>query len=177
MSTAPADFTVAKSPPPADYEEDSHAPGHGNVLYMNLTPMIDMVFNLLFFFVMASGQGQTTLFLQSRLPDTGGQGAGAAANVDHLVIRVDEVFRGANAGQPIVSVQGLAFSDYNALSGKLEELRATFGPERSVQIQVAGYAGWKHAVNAKNAASRAGFQKVAFSEWDNSLGPPSAMIR
>jgi biopolymer transport protein ExbD len=130
---------------------------------LNLTPMIDVVFLLLFFFLVASRFGVEGM-LPARLP---ARAAGASAEVPRTPLRVRfSLDRGAAEGFAVTidhfHPAGLPIA---SLMSRLESIRSDqpgFDGETPVHLIAPDEVPWDGVVNAYNAALAAGYHKVFF---------------
>ena len=134
----------------------------GGQMSMNLTPMIDVVFLLLFFFLMVSRFGAEGM-LAARLP--------ARAGVSTDVPRTPLQIRFTSAESDVIAVTVEPFHpDPLPIAGLSEALvtiidtRPGFDARTPVHLLATDEILWDHVVNAYNAAYAAGFQDIRFVE-------------
>ncbi|MCS7238809.1 MAG: biopolymer transporter ExbD [Thermoguttaceae bacterium] len=127
---------------------------------LNLTPLIDVVFLLLIFFLVATKFAEEERELDIPLPE--------ASEARPLIIEPAEIFVNINAsGEYIISGQKLT----------LRELEATLlkawhaDPERvSVVIRADRRCAWEVVVSAINACLRANIRNYRASTWEGEGG-------
>jgi biopolymer transport protein ExbD len=142
---------------------------------LNLTPMMDVMFNLLIFFIVTSAFTLPEGVLEARLPRTAGISASAAMAVPVVPIRI--YLEPASAGEVSVirvstSLKADAASlnlakDFDDLYTLLESLkqRAGIGEATPVIIAAKPRVSWDQVVNAYNAAVRAKYKNVVFAGY------------
>lgn len=131
------------------------APSRRRDIYLNLTSMIDVMFNLLVFFFAASSLALPESYLQSTLQARGG-GGGQAATGD-LSPQVLEVRRGPGD----VGVYRLGERVVGDRAALLDLLRA-LPKDPGVVVQVQDDVTVALAVGAMQACRDAGFEKVTY---------------
>ncbi len=140
----------------------------GWVMGLNLTPMIDTVFNLLFFFMIVSRFGAIEGLLPAKLPVRQAGGGGAASGVPQMPIRVRLEAEPARPMTCLYRIDRLADAPrpLRELPGRLESIRASepgFGVDTPVHLMAGDQVAWDHVVNAYNAAISAGYDKIYFA--------------
>lgn len=137
--------------------------GYGMVL--NLTPMIDIVFLLLFFFLAASRFQAPEGTLAARLPSRGP----ARLEVPRTPIRVRLTAEpgplDATRVYATVDRHGAEPLSMNRLTEILGALRggaAGFDEDTPLHLVAADDLAWDHVVNGYNAAMSAGFRRIYF---------------
>ncbi len=129
---------------------------------LNLTAMIDVVFQLLIYFVVTASFAQGEGVLKARLPGEGrGPVVGPPPPAAELTVRVASV--GTYAYRLTLEPGGLAPTSFHELADLLERLKTVYGPDTPVIIQPGHTVRWQHVVNAFNAAVRARYENVAFA--------------
>lgn len=128
-----------------------------------LTPMIDMVFQLLTFFLMTMQfippEGQ----IPAELPDEQGPQAQASVELEKVIVHMDmaaddEVY------MEIDGVDTAVGSSFAELHRQLTELSRQFDTTESpVVIKPTGRVPWGPVVNAYNQARRANYEIVGFA--------------
>lgn len=130
----------------------------------NLTPMIDVVFNLLIFFLCTGNFNQPEGLLPSRLPKH--HGVAAADELPTSPIRVLLRQYGSGDKDYTIRIEQRAQqpSDFGDLSGVLAALRESpaFNRDSQVIVVADGNVRWDHLVNAFNAALVAEFKNISF---------------
>jgi len=138
-------------------------------LSLAITPMIDVVFQLLIYFLLATSFVSGERQLRAEMPADGAAPAAQdpfALEVETLVVGV--VREGARTRYRLSS--GLAQpADARALAQTLrdamltpEQPRGIFPPDHPVRIAAAPDAPWQDVVDAFNAVMSAGYTSVAF---------------
>lgn len=139
------------------------------VMSLNLTPMIDTVFNLLFLFMAISRFGAIEGLLRSDLPSRAHAGAGVvAASVPRMPIRirlwVDPVAeQGCRVTIDKLAETGVSVS---SLVGQLRRIRQElpgYDEDTPVYLLAGDDVPWDHVVNAYNAAMVAEFKRILFA--------------
>jgi biopolymer transport protein ExbD len=142
---------------------------------LNLTPMMDVMFNLLVFFIVTSSFTLPEGALEARLPKSVGVSASAAMAVPVVPIRI--YLEAPTAGQVSVirvstSLKADAaslnlakdFEDLYQLLGDLKK-RPGIGEGTPVIIAAKPDVAWDQVVNAYNAAIRAKYKNVVFAGY------------
>lgn len=136
---------------------------------LNLTAMIDTVFNLLFLFIMISRFGALEGMLPAQLPGRIAKvAASPGAEVPRMPIRIRLL---ADPGDPAgcratIERFNLDPLTLRALPGALRKIRdggSGFDTSTPVHLLARDDVAWDHVVNAYNAAMAAQFQKIYFS--------------
>ena len=130
---------------------------------LNLTPMIDVVFLLLFFFLVVSRFGAEGM-LPARLPTVA---AGVFTDIPRTPLRVRFTDQPDDAGQTQVSIDRFERGPLPiaALTGVLRVIREEqpgFDADTPVHLIAEDDASWQDIVNAYNASLGAGYRKVFF---------------
>ena len=131
---------------------------------LNLTPMIDVVFLLLLFFLTASRFGSNEGMLEARLP---ARVAAVSVEIPRTPIRVRFVAQPNQPDQCRVTIERfnetpLPLADLGQSLHKIQE-QPGFGPDTPVHLMADNDIRWDHVVNAYNAALAAGYGKVYFA--------------
>jgi len=137
---------------------------------LNLTAMIDVVFQLLIYFVVTASFAIDEGMLTTQLPT--GSGTGDSADPPKKPLNI--IVRSEGTAGYRVSVQGFpdAPVNFKQLSEMLKGLmrdpeRNLTGPypsDNPVIIRPDGLVRWTHVVNAYNAALRAGYKQISFAK-------------
>ncbi len=112
---------------------------------IDLTPIIDMVFLLLIFFLVATTFHQTEREMQIALPEARSAGPISAALKD-LIINVDEQGRIFVSGRPV---------ETGSLRGLVEE-RVKANPQQKVTVRADHRAVWDHVAGVLDVCREAG---------------------
>jgi len=140
------------------------------VLSLNLTAMIDTVFNLLFFFMVASRFGAIEGLLPAQLPAKAAASASAASvtEVPRTPIRIRLLADAASPGKCQAVIDGLEPTpmEMSALPAALTRIRTMEGFNDSrvpVYLLAGDEVAWDHVVNAYNAAMAAQYERIFFA--------------
>lgn len=135
--------------------------------------MVDVVFNLLIFFVVTAGGSPPEKVLSADLPDNGA----VATHVDPKPREswVDDVWlklqiEGAE-NTLLVSMNGTVYQDLNQLKAQLRAL-AQLSPEDPVVLDIAPSVQMEQLVDVWDTCIAAGFQSVSFAV-DKPQTPPA----
>jgi len=139
----------------------------------SLTPLMDVMFNLLIFFLVAASFKLPEGLLAARLPRSSGLGESAAIPLVPIRILLEPAERDA---RPIIRVSSTLRSDVTALrvlSGfdelyqHLAALRQQPGvtEQTPVILAVRKNTNWDQVVDAYNAALRAKYEQIVFAAW------------
>lgn len=131
---------------------------------LNLTPMIDVVFLLLFFFLAATRFQALEGMLPAHLP----RRTAAAAAVPRTPIRIRFVTSPALPAECQVTIDQFAEvpQSLDRLVHALEHIRDNepgFGPGTPVHLLASDDVRWDHVVDAYNAALAARYERVFFA--------------
>ncbi|MCC7406516.1 MAG: biopolymer transporter ExbD [Phycisphaeraceae bacterium] len=164
-----ADHTTTQEPALMPRRRRDRTPV-GGPIRLNLTPMIDMVFQLLIYFVVTAGFVADEGALTTSMPrETGESKAVAALPREPLRILLQKIPTGVtmrleNAGQTV--------TDVRALTGLLEAVQwnpdksraGAFRPEHPVRVEVGRDVPWEAVVNALGAAAAADYTRVEIAQ-------------
>ena len=138
---------------------------------LNITPMIDVVFQLLIYFLVATNFALGEQIFRLDLPERGGSAADAdpfELEEEPLRIRVSSV--GLDDSEISLSIEGPYPdpADCDELERFLEsslerESGALFRADHPIMIIPTPTTRWEHVVATFNAAVRSGFRSVVFS--------------
>ncbi|MFQ6049079.1 MAG: ExbD/TolR family protein [Phycisphaerae bacterium] len=133
------------------------------MLTLNLVPMIDIVFNLLIFFLVGTRFTVAEGVLASRLPRTAGQPPELAVPV--VPIRVRLTARPDGGCSIVIENQALRPPDFAQLAVVLKQIQHQpgFDNQTPVILLAEQRLQWDHVVNAYNAALRAGYTNIVFA--------------
>ncbi len=136
----------------------------GHVAQPNMTPMIDVVFNLLIFFLCTGSFNQPEGLLPSRLPKHHGVVAGEELPSSPIRIMLKQ--HGTGQDDYTIRIDGRTKqpNSFSELADDLRELRETpaFDADSQVIVVADGEVRWDHLVNAFNAAVVARFKNITF---------------
>ncbi|HEX7009072.1 MAG TPA: biopolymer transporter ExbD [Phycisphaeraceae bacterium] len=130
---------------------------------LNLTPLIDVVFQLMVYFVVTAGFWTDEGVLTTRMPQGGGRPPSALelpAQPLNLILEPQ-----GPAGVRIAIGDFDEAATFDELARKLASLQqdpVIYKSDDPVYIRPQGQVRWQHVVNALNAAIRAGFTQVRF---------------
>jgi biopolymer transport protein ExbD len=136
---------------------------------LNMTSMIDVVFQLLIYFIITSNFVPGEGIIQATMP----AGTGSAAEVPKLEqpIKIIVSARSGRTGSGYrldVDKSAIAPSTFGDLGKMLEGMRedkgGAFSDENPIIIQPSGDVRWQHVVNAFNAAVKARYKNIAFAQ-------------
>ncbi len=132
---------------------------------LNLAPMIDMVFLLLFFFLAASRFGPQEGMLPTQLPI---RTVAAAADIPQTPIRVRFMTDPADPERCLVSIDRFSETPQaiDSLADSLERIKDIpgFYARTPVHLLAGEEVLWNHVINAYNAALAAGYEKIFFAD-------------
>ena len=136
---------------------------------LNLTPMIDTIFNLLFLFIMISRFGAIEGMLPARLPARVVQAA-AAPNTElaRMPIRIRLLsdptdVNGCRATVEHFSPEPLTLKALPAELRRIRDSAKGFDTSTPVHLLARDDVAWDHVVDAYNAAMTADFKKIYFA--------------
>ncbi len=166
-------------PPETDPEHHAHAPprrrrasrGPAHVGSLNLTSMIDVIFQLLIYFVVTASFMVNEGVLAAKLP----QGSAAASTDDELPPEVItlKLTSGDDPAEIAIERGAFVYASFAELEADLDRQRydpdigqidGLYPADSPVVIQADGKARWQHLVAAFNAAVGAQYTNVRFSE-------------
>jgi biopolymer transport protein ExbD len=130
----------------------------------NLTPMIDVVFNLLIFFLCTGNFNQPEGLLPSRLPKQHGITAGDELPTAPIRILLKQYGTGEQDYTIRIEQRAEQPTSFAALAEMLRGLRESpaFTDESQVIVVAESDVRWDHLVNAFNAALVARFKNITF---------------
>lgn len=142
------------APPPPKYQP-------------NLTPLIDVLFLLLLFFLLGTKFRQEEGQIPSSLPQLGSSAQRALESALPPQVRLSVDPQGAANENATYTLAGSALPILTPddLYKKLAALRETYGPaadDTPVIINARGDVRWEYVVEAFNQAARAKFKNIAF---------------
>jgi len=129
-----------------------------------LTPMIDITFNLLIFFLVATSFHGAEGVLRSRLPHARSAPKRAAVPISPVRLRIEQTGPGLDDYELRIDNIAWRSRSFDDLASALERILRLPGYDRQVPVILAPAekVRWQHVVNAYNAALRAGFENIGF---------------
>lgn len=136
-------------------------------MQLNLTSMIDVIFQLLIYFVITANFTMDEGVLTARLPEEGQ--ASKASPLDEPQTPLFITIASAGVADYQIRLEGIpeAPNSFEGLSRLLKELAAggVFDPEKKpIVIRPDFQVRWQHVVNAFNAAVAARYKNVRFAQ-------------
>ena len=128
-----------------------------------LTPMIDVVFLLLAFFIMTMQFNRAEGQMPADLPRAEGERAAVVAPLETLVVTLRRSPVDAGGVDIEVSRHPTVITGFGELLQVLRRRREQFGAEVPVVIQPEGAVAWGHTLNAYHQARRAKFENIALA--------------
>jgi len=137
-------------------------PGSGSVLRINLVPMIDIVFNLLVFFLVATKFTPAEGVLAGRLPDV--KTSQAVLSVPTVPIRIRLVPHDGTGCLIMIEDRSVRPADFDQLAEVLRQIQAEPGYDDKTPVVLLADSElvWDHVVNAYNAAVRTKYKNIVF---------------
>ena len=136
-------------------------------LSLNLTPMIDTVFNLLFLFMIVSRFGAIEGLLPAPLPARASAQSVPAGEVPRTPIRIRLVSDPASAAGCTATVDRFAEAPVEVpqLVSLMQRIsnEPGFGGDTPVNLVAGADVQWDHVVNAYNAALAAKYKRIYFA--------------
>ena len=140
---------------------------------LNLAPMMDVMFNLLIFFLVATSFKLPEALLAVRVPQTAGIAQQAAVPLVPIRIYLEPATDG---GGEVIRVSSAAYADattlmivedFDQLYSHLERLSTQAGVTDQTPVVIAARdrTVWDQVVNAYNTAVRARYKQVVFAGW------------
>ena len=138
---------------------------------LNLTSMIDVIFQLLIYFVVTANFMLDEGVLTAKMPQGSGKPTQAKLEPPPRPLNIELVSAGSAGVQ--INVAGAArITNFTELSQQLVALqydpergrRGAYKPDNPVIIKPAGQVRWQHVVNAFNAAIKARYSNVSFAQ-------------
>lgn len=139
-------------------------------MQLNLTSMIDVIFQLLIYFVITASFAVGEGVIAANLP---GQGQGtSAAELPKTPLNIVVASRGLYSYQLRIDGISSTPSDFKALSDLLISLQndpqrgrsGAYPPDNPIMIKPDGAVRWQHVVNAFNAAVAARYSNISFAQ-------------
>jgi len=134
---------------------------------LNLTPMIDVVFNLLIFFVVGTRFAEVEGLLRSKLPAAASESVQPAVPLMPIRVRLAK-----DPAQPegcLIRIDHAAlvprsFADLTELLVRLKGEHTGFDAETPLIIFAEDDVEWQHVVNAFNAGKSARYANIHFGQ-------------
>lgn len=136
-----------------------------------MTPMIDVVFNLLIFFVVTAVGAAPEQLLPADLPESGA--VVATVTPEDRKSWVTDVWLKLSLGESDtlqVDMNGTVYRDLALLKGNLREL-ASVSPENPVVLDIAPSVPMEQLVDVWDTCIAAGFQSVSFAVDASAVTP------
>ena len=132
---------------------------------INLTPMIDVTFLLLIFYLVTTTFERPEGLLASKLPKDSSQ-VSVPLPLTPIVIRLKQIGPGGDDFAITIDNFGALPKDFRALAASLTEIQEKEGydADTPVVIQAQDAVRWDHVVNCWNAVVRAKFHSIVFGE-------------
>ena len=131
--------------------------------YGGMTPMIDVVFNLLIFFVVGAGSFAADKLLATKLSANSGTVANAspATDLPTWAITVKLRLKLDATGRAVVDMNGTTYTDRNRLKAQLRAL-AEVGPESPINLETGPDVQLGDMIDVYDACRGSGFQTINF---------------
>lgn len=136
----------------------------GDSIHLNIIPLVDVVFLLMIFFVIAGSFEKWEGIFASRFPKTQGGGVNVPLPLSPVTLRINPTGAGANEFSMAIDGVSEQTADFEILANMLRDLQQNpaYSAETPVIIVSDPRVRWDHVVSAWNAAMRAGYKTVAF---------------
>jgi len=136
--------------------------GSASVLRLNLVPMIDIVFNLLVFFLVATRFTSAEGVLAGRLGDV--KTSQVVLSVPTVPIRIRLVPQDGTGCSIMIEERSVRPADFDQLAEVLRQIQAEPGYDDKTPVVLLADAElvWDHVVNAYNAAVRSKYKNIVF---------------
>ena len=131
-----------------------------------LMPLIDVMFTLLMFFLIAAKANVPEGLLPANLPELGGPGKADALALDPVKINLLSAGDGQGVLIEVDQGGGRQLNSMAELHAFLQMRQQQLGPDGAkapVLIKPGARVRWEHVVNAFNQAVRARYEKVGFA--------------
>ncbi len=150
---------------PRPFSARFHQDRSGGVMSLNLTPMIDIVFLLLFFFLTVSRFRAAEGMLPAHLPT---RAAGVSTDVPRTPIRIRFVADANSSDTCLVTIDRfkespLPISELTAALGAIRNPQQGYDARTPVHLLAGDDVAWEHVVNAYNAAMAAQYERIFFA--------------
>ena len=138
---------------------------------LNITPMIDVIFQLLIYFVVTASFAMDEGILTAKLPEGTGNAKAVKKPPDRPIkIRLTSLSLPTECRIELVGI-GRSPRHFRELAEQLEALQyndrnpsGSFKADNPMIIEPDGRVRWQHVVNAFNAVNKARYTNVAFSQ-------------
>lgn len=140
-------------------------------IQLQLTSMIDVIFQLLIYFVVTASFAVDEGVLTARLPEGTGT---VTQQLETNPVKLEVILRTSGPAGVQIEIRGLGSRDtqnFAQLRQLLKSLRhspqntsGTFASDSPVIIEPQGEVRWQHVVNAFNAAMAAGYENIRFKQ-------------
>ncbi len=139
-------------------------PHRAMTMSLSLTPMIDITFNLLIFFLVATSFRPAEGVLRGKLPRAAEPARLQAVPISSVYVRIEQVGPNFDECQLLIENTGWHSGSFAKLADALAAVLQLPGYDEQVPVVIAasGNVAWDHVVNAYNAAVRAGFKNIGF---------------
>jgi biopolymer transport protein ExbD len=136
-----------------------------------MTPMIDVVFLLLIFFICAAAGQIKEAVLPTEMSSTGSVASEQAADRDPWIVEVWLKLTSDADGETSVDMNGSAYSPVAAIAAPLRTL-ADLSPENPVILQIDPNVPMRDVIAVYDLCESAGFDSVNFAARAEDLRPP-----
>ncbi|MDX1682273.1 MAG: biopolymer transporter ExbD [Phycisphaeraceae bacterium] len=177
MPSTPDNPSMEKAPAPGDQtvhhvprrkKEDKVEPSN---MQLNLTSMIDVIFQLLIYFVITASFAIGEGVIAARMPE---QGSGVAEQTEPPKKPVKILITAAGATSYRLTLEGASGQQPANFSQLMDILKSVhvrnggfYEEDHPLVIQPEGQVRWQHVVNAFNATVAARFKDVSFAAAKN----------
>jgi biopolymer transport protein ExbD len=138
-----------------------------------LMPLIDVMFTLLMFFLIAARVRTAEGLIPSNLPELGGAHAKASLKITPIRILIHP--SGGDGESAYFEIESTGYQ-WNAVEGLYSFLHAYAQREDPAKVPIfikpVGPVRWEHVVNAFNQAVRAKFSQIGFSPTSGGAAQP-----
>jgi len=140
----------------------SHVGRTGGDFDSAMTPMIDVVFLLLVFFVATASFQTVEYLLPSSVSTQAAGGSAAAAQPEEADFEMVEVLLAMQSGRPTWKINDVPLAGLDELSAKLTEMQQ-INPDADVIINPRPDVPLEHVIDVYDRARRVGFAKIKFA--------------
>lgn len=128
-----------------------------------MTPMIDVVFQLLLFFLLGCTFKQNEGQVEANLPAVGGPAQAAAIDLEPVKVRLTAIGQDNEGVQIEIGDPSPNVRNMLELYEHLMQRKVRYGDEVPVLISPMPNVRWEHVVNAFNQAVRCSFKNIGFA--------------